>query len=706
MPAVAGALIERSPAVARSAEQHITPAAARRESPDLAPVGAGIAFLVGLALYATTAAPGVQGGDSGEFQFVAYIMGIPHPPGYPLYAVVGKLWTLVVPIGEVAYRMNLLSVAFAAGTLGATAWAMAKTVGRGWPGLAAGLVAAGWLAVAPTWWGQATIASVRPPTGFFLAATLATLASFAASRRPRALYVAAAIFGLGLTHHISLYTLGPALAVFVLVCWPGVLRRRDVLTRTALAGSAPLLLYLYLPIRSAIGTPFDASHPTTPRAFFDLITARGFAGDMLQYSPLAPERLELGRQIALTNFGALGIALALGGLGVTVVSRPRWALLLLAIAASNLAIGLSYRAPVIADYLIPTYLTMAMGIGMLAVAPAVLLCRLWAGPAAVLALIGGALALWVPVAYGGAHWGAFNLSADRADERVLRDAFARAEPGATILTDWYHATVLWYGQYARGERLDLTVEYVSPEGEEVSWARRAEAALERGPVYATALDRRVGERYRVQRVGALYAVRQDVPRELPPGLTASGIVYGEAIELAGYRLLEPSGGADIAIEMAWRARAAPGRDYSQFLHLTDPSGRVWGQRDGTPGEGVRPTGRWQAGEVIVERYELTAALGAEAGTYGIRVGFYESLPGGGWRRLQARDDGGGGLGDAPTIATVALAPRQAPPPFVPTPPTNVVERALGRAERTIRGNGPLPGIPPWALQDMGGSMWC
>src|SRR5215207_205994 len=105
--------------------------------------------------------------------------------------------------------MNLLSVLFAASALAAIAWANATVFGRGTVGLAAAAVVAGWLAVAPTWWGQATIASVRPGTGFFLAAALAALASFAATRRPAALYLAAALYGFGLTHHISLYTFAP-----------------------------------------------------------------------------------------------------------------------------------------------------------------------------------------------------------------------------------------------------------------------------------------------------------------------------------------------------------------------------------------------------------------------------------------------------------------------------------------------------------------
>src|SRR5205085_5324215 len=135
-------------------------------------------------------------------------------------------------------------------------------------------------------------------------------------------------------------------------------------------------------------------------------------------------RLELGRQILLTNFEPLGLALALLGCLATLLTRPRWFLLTGGVAAINLAISLSYRAPVIADYLIPTYVVMALWIGTLAALPALLVGRV--------GLVGAVLVIPALV-YGRMAWPAFDLSADRADERFLRDAFVSAAPNATVL---------------------------------------------------------------------------------------------------------------------------------------------------------------------------------------------------------------------------------------------------------------------------------
>ena len=67
----------------------------------------GIALIAGLAalwLYLQTLGPTITGEDSGEFVAAAYTLGIPHPPGYPLYCMVGHLFTWL-PWGEVAWRL-------------------------------------------------------------------------------------------------------------------------------------------------------------------------------------------------------------------------------------------------------------------------------------------------------------------------------------------------------------------------------------------------------------------------------------------------------------------------------------------------------------------------------------------------------------------------------------------------------------------------
>jgi hypothetical protein len=87
-------------------------------------VGGGATLLI---IYAATLAPGVTFWDAGELIAAAHGMGIPHPPGTPLYVALGRAW--IVLVGEAlgaARSMNLLSALSTALAGAVTAWLVAR----------------------------------------------------------------------------------------------------------------------------------------------------------------------------------------------------------------------------------------------------------------------------------------------------------------------------------------------------------------------------------------------------------------------------------------------------------------------------------------------------------------------------------------------------------------------------------------------------
>ncbi|MBN1384877.1 MAG: DUF2723 domain-containing protein [Elusimicrobia bacterium] len=52
--------------------------------------------------------------DSGDMIVSAFTLGIAHPPGYPLYVLLGKIFIVLFPLGNIAYRINLMSAFFGA----------------------------------------------------------------------------------------------------------------------------------------------------------------------------------------------------------------------------------------------------------------------------------------------------------------------------------------------------------------------------------------------------------------------------------------------------------------------------------------------------------------------------------------------------------------------------------------------------------------
>ncbi len=86
------------------------------------PVGHGIglvataAGVLSFVVYAATALPGVSFGDWAEMQQVPARLEVPHTTGFPLYTLLGWLFSLI-PVGSVAYRADLLSATAAAGSV-------------------------------------------------------------------------------------------------------------------------------------------------------------------------------------------------------------------------------------------------------------------------------------------------------------------------------------------------------------------------------------------------------------------------------------------------------------------------------------------------------------------------------------------------------------------------------------------------------------
>ena len=88
-------------------------------------IGAGLVFVVALMLYSWTLAPTVTLVDSGELIVVANSLGVAHPPGFPFWAILAHLASLI-PWGSIAIRVNFASALFGALAAGMLTLAVAE----------------------------------------------------------------------------------------------------------------------------------------------------------------------------------------------------------------------------------------------------------------------------------------------------------------------------------------------------------------------------------------------------------------------------------------------------------------------------------------------------------------------------------------------------------------------------------------------------
>ena len=237
-----------------------------------------------LLFYVVTLAPTAWFWDSGEYIAAAATLGIPHPPGNPLFVLLGKVWiALLSPTGlPVAVRVNLLAATSSAAATGIL-FLVAHRVLAGWMGSAAGggtgertpaavPIAGAWAgavlaATALTVWNQSNLNEKVYTLSVFAIALVSWLAILWLDRKDRAgsewlLVLAVYVMALGSTNHLMSVLPAPALALLVLRERPGLLLRRGMWVQAATAVTLGLSLNLFLPIRSAEDPVINEGEPT------------------------------------------------------------------------------------------------------------------------------------------------------------------------------------------------------------------------------------------------------------------------------------------------------------------------------------------------------------------------------------------------------------------------------------------------------------
>ena len=247
-----------------------------RERVSAADLAAAGAFAVSLVVYVRTLLPGVSFGDWAEAEMIPSRLGILHPTGYPLYSLVGTLFSLI-PVGSVAYRANLLSAVAAAGAVAVMVLIAVRLGVRPVVAFAAGLA----LAFTGTIWQEATFSEMNGLHVFIVALLLHRALVWREERRDRDLLLGALLGGLCVSNHGLAITVVPIVILFVLADARREIRARPMLLVKAGAVFAlGLLPYLWLPLRALAG-PAEAYGPfLTLEGLFAHISGAQFRGDM------------------------------------------------------------------------------------------------------------------------------------------------------------------------------------------------------------------------------------------------------------------------------------------------------------------------------------------------------------------------------------------------------------------------------------------
>ncbi|HHG85246.1 MAG TPA: DUF2723 domain-containing protein, partial [Bacteroidetes bacterium] len=290
-----------------------------------------LAMLAGL-IYLLTLAPGITHTDSGELATVASTLGIAHPTGYPLWTMLGWLFTRIPGI-PAAWLLNFMSLLFVAGSVYLFGRSLAYLFGqlrikiKGEPKdkpsrvdlarIFAILIGTLFFAFGRTVWAQSTTLEVYSLHTFLLNLNLYLLlrAWFAPKDQDKPWLIFAITFALAFANHLTTVVFLPGVA-WLYFSKNGFDKTAFLRIAKMLGIFFPLLIliYAYLPLRAAAEPSYNWGNPSNFDALLHHITGRQF--QIWWFTGKEPFLEQFGNFFKRfsNEFGYIGILIALPGL--------------------------------------------------------------------------------------------------------------------------------------------------------------------------------------------------------------------------------------------------------------------------------------------------------------------------------------------------------------------------------------------------------
>lgn len=467
----------------------------KADAANLRKAGAILVFFVSLSLYLFTLAPTVTFVDSGELIVAAKVVGVAHPPGFPLYVLLTHLFTLI-PIGNIAERVNFASAFFGALAV-AFLFLLVSEISRSLKGtkktaekeksprkkdrreakssaaateasyslitFLPALIAALVLAFSRTLWSFATVAEVYTLNTLLIVVVCFLMLCWRRTRDDRLVYAAALAFGLGLgVHHVTVGVMLPALALFVYrTAGLSFFKSTRLIYSALIAITVTIVAYAYLPLAAQQAPVMNWGDPQTLQRLWWHITGHQYQ----VFFSFSPEQIanQASQFAALAarefNPAWLPMPLLLAALGfVDLCKRDRtifWFLLLIFVA--DLAYSLNYEiAEDKGAYYLPAFTCLAIATGLGASSLLTIISKKWTR-ANLKTIAAAAMIVLIPLLtlagnYPFTNRNNFYLASDYVSN-IQRPI---APQGMLLTSDWQAYSPLLYFREIEQQRRDIT----------------------------------------------------------------------------------------------------------------------------------------------------------------------------------------------------------------------------------------------------------
>ncbi len=262
--------------------------------------------------------------DSGEMSSVAYLLGIAHPPGYPLYVITTHLFTKIIPFGNFAYRVNIFSALVSALSSVLLFYLYNFFVEKIYGKKSFVILTIGYLislvfSFSYLQWYLSIVSEMYTFNILFSMLLLILCIKYFFSSSVKTIYILFFIFGLGLTNRIDLVLFIPIL-IFVFLYYIKQKNKFKNILILALLFVLGISCYIYMPLRS-IKNPFiDWNNPETLSRLFSSLLRKthGSTLDLISAGYQVGENffdgIKFYFQHLMNNLSILGLAIILFGI--------------------------------------------------------------------------------------------------------------------------------------------------------------------------------------------------------------------------------------------------------------------------------------------------------------------------------------------------------------------------------------------------------
>jgi hypothetical protein len=453
----------------------------------LSPVWVGLLVaLVALAVYLKTLAPSVTFIDSGELATVACTLGIAHPTGYPLFTLIGWVFSRLPIAAEEIVRLNIMAAVFcAAGVFvffqtihflltvvarpkpSVTSRSAANNIG-GFVGAAPLIASTGSaliLAFSETYWSQATSIEVYSLHVFFLALVLLcfiranyfhleNMSAGGRSLTETSWWILFAFsLGLAFTNHMTTILLAPGLLYLYFAVQGGSKESWQRVLRMGIPFLVGLSVYLYLPIRASKGALLNWGNPVTLERFMWHLSGKQFRVWLFSSTEAAGKQLSYFINSLPHEFAYIGVILAFMGVIVSFRANRKLAIGVLLLFLSCVFYSINYDIHDIDSYFLLAYVCIALWSGF-ALLQVCAWSNVFSQPRVVVAVI---LVTCLAPMY--MHYKRNDESSNYLVEDYTKNMFASVQPNALVISyQWdFWVSASYYYQVVKGCRSDIAV---------------------------------------------------------------------------------------------------------------------------------------------------------------------------------------------------------------------------------------------------------